>query len=210
MVASHQYGILIFYSFNQLNSRFNALIRDIPLYLDCQNVYKLLFDQFCKKMLSNEEIKKQIYSLNLSNKYLKDQIQQFLSFFPLNKFPYLRSLILTQVKQNDILQLKLMLPIISQLSYVRLIDARVEIREILNALPTIQLRTSETQSMNDNLTFMNKFSSLTKLTISTCSSTALNLFLKRECKLKYLKIKNVSGSRFLTMSKNEYLPKSSC
>ncbi len=80
-------GVLIFHSFDQLNYRFNELIRSVPLHLDFQNSDKLLFDHFCKKMISNDGMKKQIYSL-----YISDiNVQQFLSFFPLDEFPHLRS-----------------------------------------------------------------------------------------------------------------------
>ena len=39
----------IFYSFDQLNSRFNNLIRHIPLHIYFQNVNKSISDQFCIK-----------------------------------------------------------------------------------------------------------------------------------------------------------------
>ena len=78
----------IFSSFDQLNYRFNKLIRNIP---------KVLFDQFCKKLLSNREIKKQIHSLHLSNKETYPQIHLFLSLFSFTEFSHLHSLSLTQV-----------------------------------------------------------------------------------------------------------------
>jgi hypothetical protein len=59
----------IFYSFYRLNYRFDKLIQ------------KTIFDQFCTTMLSNSEIKRQIYSLRLSNDDTCGQIQAFLSFF---------------------------------------------------------------------------------------------------------------------------------
>ena len=60
-------AVHIFHSFDQLNYRFNKLIRSIPLHLDFQNIHKLLFDQFCRKLSSSPEIKTQVYSLHLSN-----------------------------------------------------------------------------------------------------------------------------------------------
>lgn len=68
----------IFYSFNDLNNRFNQLIRHIPLYLNFQYVRKSIFNQFCTEILSDENIKKQIYSLHLSNEYTTGQIDAFL------------------------------------------------------------------------------------------------------------------------------------
>jgi hypothetical protein len=47
----------IFYSFNELNYRFDQLIRNIPLVLNCQGVPRSVFEQFCMKMLSNPVIK---------------------------------------------------------------------------------------------------------------------------------------------------------
>ena len=49
----------IFYSFIQLNYRFNQLIKSIPLYVDFQNTSnKLFFEQICDPVIKN-----QIYSL---------------------------------------------------------------------------------------------------------------------------------------------------
>jgi hypothetical protein len=44
------------------------------------HILKLVFDQFCMKMLLEPEIKRQIYSLWLSNKNTNGQIEAFLSF----------------------------------------------------------------------------------------------------------------------------------
>jgi len=46
----------IFYTFEQLNHRFDKLIRTIPLCLDFENIPKSIFDRFCKKMLINPSI----------------------------------------------------------------------------------------------------------------------------------------------------------
>ena len=115
-------GVDIFYSFDQLNYGFNQLIRTIPLYLDFRNIDKLFFNQFCNKILSNKQIQKQIYSLNLLNKYIDNQIRLFLSLFSFIEFPQLQSLSLTEVKLYDVSQLKLMLPLISHLTSFSLFD----------------------------------------------------------------------------------------
>ena len=73
----------IFYSFDQLNSRFNKLTRATPLYLSFENVRKKIFDQFCENMLLSSEMKNQIISLKLSNKNTCGQIAAFLSLFSL-------------------------------------------------------------------------------------------------------------------------------
>ena len=94
-------AVYIFHSFDQLNYRFNKLIRSIPLHLDFQNIHKLLFDQFCKQILSNPKIKAQVYSLHLSNdRSVCNKIHAFLSFLSLDQFPQLRSLTLTKVKKR--------------------------------------------------------------------------------------------------------------
>lgn len=77
----------IFYSFNQLNNRIDALIHNIPLSINFDKVNKLMFDQFCK---TNPEIKNKIYSIKISNKDQCFQAKIFLSYFPLNSFSSLR------------------------------------------------------------------------------------------------------------------------
>ncbi len=67
----------IFYSFDQLNYRFNQLIRHIPLYVNFQHARKSIFDRFRTKILLNPEIKRQIYPLNLSNQNTRGQIDGF-------------------------------------------------------------------------------------------------------------------------------------
>ncbi|CAF3632147.1 unnamed protein product [Rotaria sp. Silwood1] len=60
-------ALAIFRAFDQLNYRFRTLIRHIPLYLSFEHVSKPIFDQFCKNILSNSDVKIQIYLLLLSN-----------------------------------------------------------------------------------------------------------------------------------------------
>ncbi|CAF1309173.1 unnamed protein product, partial [Adineta steineri] len=52
----------IFYSFNQLNDHFNELIRTIPLHLNFKYIRKSTFDRFCKFLLTNPDVKNQVYS----------------------------------------------------------------------------------------------------------------------------------------------------
>jgi hypothetical protein len=92
----------IFYSFDQLNCRFNKLIRNIPLNLNFQDIQKSTFDRFCIKMLLNPEIKKQIHSLQLSDDGTCRQTESFLSFFSFVEFPSLRSLTLIKVEKNEV------------------------------------------------------------------------------------------------------------
>ncbi|CAF3760680.1 unnamed protein product [Rotaria sp. Silwood1] len=115
-------AIDIFHSFDQLNSRFNKLIRIIPLYLSFENVRKRIFDQFCKKILLNSEIKNQIISLKLSNINTYGQIDGFLSLFSLTEFSNLQSLVLNRVKITNLEKLQSILPLISKLDSFCLID----------------------------------------------------------------------------------------
>ncbi|CAF4319227.1 unnamed protein product, partial [Adineta steineri] len=86
----------IFYSFDQLNSHFSTLIRNIPLYLKFSQMKKSLFNHFCRIILLNPEIKQKIIYLQLSNDGTNGQIEHFLSLFSLNTFLNLRSLSLIE------------------------------------------------------------------------------------------------------------------
>ena len=85
----------LFHSFDQLNHRFNDLIRRIPLCINLkEDLAKSTFENFCAKMLSNPGIKDQVYSLNLpsleDNDHAGLRTNRFLSFFPLEDFVNLR------------------------------------------------------------------------------------------------------------------------
>ena len=85
----------LFYSFYQLNDRFNDLIRRIPLCINLkEDLAKSTFENFCAKMSSNPGIKDQVYSLNLpsmeDNDHAGLRTNRFLSFFPLEDFVNLR------------------------------------------------------------------------------------------------------------------------
>ncbi|CAF3976597.1 unnamed protein product [Adineta steineri] len=105
----------VFYSFDRLNYRFYTFIRTIPLWLNFEEFKKLKFNQFCQMILLNPELKHQIISLKLSNKGTRGQIKEFLSLFPLNEFINLRSLSLTDLKEENDEQLKPMLPLLPNL-----------------------------------------------------------------------------------------------
>ena len=86
----------LFYSFYQLNDRFNDLIRRIPLCINLkEDLAKSTFENFCTKISSNPGIKDQVYSLNLP--LLKDndpaglRSKVFLSLFSLDGFSNLRN-----------------------------------------------------------------------------------------------------------------------
>jgi len=86
----------LFHSFDQLNHRFNDLIRHIPLCINLkEDLGKSILDNFCIKMLLNSKIKDQVYSLNLPLSEDNDpagrlRTNTFLSFFPLEDFTSLQ------------------------------------------------------------------------------------------------------------------------
>ena len=87
-IFQHLNALDLFNAFDGFNFRFQRLIYNIPLSLNFQHVTKMIFDQFCNRMISNPAIKNQIISLQLSN--VNDtcrQINAFLSLFSLDKGP---------------------------------------------------------------------------------------------------------------------------
>jgi len=188
----------IFYSFDFLTIQFYNLIRNIPLHLNFQHVRKATFDQFCTIIKSNPTIKNQIYSLKLSNKDTCGQIELFLSSFSLNEFSHLRSLTLIQIEQNNVNQLKSMLPFMSTLRDFHLIccsDDKNEENEILAVLPMCNLRTLSIPTLQSLLTHTDKISLITNLTVSACSLDQLFYqLLKYAPLLKYLHVQNIYNS----------------
>ena len=75
--------------------------------------FELIFNEICTKILSNEEIKKQIYSLHVSNKDGCWLIQPFLSKFSFDQFTHLKSLTLIEVQQQNVELIKSILPSLS-------------------------------------------------------------------------------------------------
>jgi uncharacterized protein YhbP (UPF0306 family) len=158
----------IFYSFDQLNYRFYKLIRTISLHLDCQYVRKSIFDQFCKKILSIPEIKAQIRSIQLSNRNTCAAIKTFLSFFSLNEFTDLRSMTLIEVKINNVMQLKSMLPLIPELTCFRLLDTEYYIEQQLSIVPISKLRTLSLQTLVPIVISTHEILPIKNLTIYDC------------------------------------------
>lgn len=76
--------IHVFHSFDQLNHRFNSLIRNIPFGLNFENIHnKFQCEQFCMKLSNDETMKNQLYSLHLSNNNTCYPVHLFLSNFSL-------------------------------------------------------------------------------------------------------------------------------
>jgi len=181
----------IFYSFDQLNYRFNKLIRNIPLYLNFENVRKSIFDQFCMKMKLNPEILAQIYSLKLSNINRCHQIETFLSFFSIDEFLHLRSFTLSSPNKDTVEQLKLMLPLLSELYAFHVFNCKYEEDTILNALPMSKLKILSISRARSLFTLNDKILPIRSLTASTSSFIKLPQIFKYVPMLKYLHIQSV-------------------
>ncbi len=190
----------IFHSFDQLNSRFNKLIRNIPLSLNFENVRKRIFDRFCTEISLNPQMKQHIYSLNLSNKDSCGQAELFLKLFSLNEFSNLRSVSLTNIHEDDAILLKSMLPLMPQLFHFHLIyhfhaiaiAFDDKINEMLSVLPMSQLRTLSVSKLELGLISTNQISSITKLTINYTYNIPLSFLFEYMPMLKYLHIGKLS------------------
>ncbi|CAF3694582.1 unnamed protein product [Rotaria sp. Silwood1] len=115
----------IFYSFNQLNDHFNKLIGTIPSHFNFKYIQKTRFDRFCKLLLSNLDVKNQVYSLVLSNKD-------------------------TPVEENILQKLKSTLPLIPQLHSFHLLDSN-DIHLTHPLISNLQILSIPTLSSINNL-----------------------------------------------------------
>ena len=184
----------IFHSFDQLNNRFNQLIRNIRLHINFQHVRKSIFDQFCTKMILNPQIKNQIHSLYVSRDDC-DQIQIFLSLFSINEFPNLKSLIiLFEFTDHYEEKLQSALPLLSELFSLKIVGPLFMKEGSLDALPIGKLQILSLPSVQPLLTLNKKTSLINSLTISSCSIIDLIDVLKSMPILKYLCIQTVSES----------------
>ncbi|CAF1170187.1 unnamed protein product [Rotaria sp. Silwood1] len=144
-------------------------------------------------MKLNSEIKNQIYSLKLSNKDTYGQIDAFLSMFSFNEFSHLRSLTLSEVEKQNIVKLKSILPLLSQLSSFHMIGHMFEDSGILDNLPMSNLKILSILSLHSIQTCLSDTSNITNLTIYTCSLEHL-LYDLFKCfpMLKYLNVQCIS------------------
>ena len=147
-------------------------------------------DQFCLKMLLDSQVKKQIYSLKLSNKPTCGQIKIFLSFFSLNEFSNLRILTMIEPNCDNAVKLELMLPLTPQLCCLYLIDSHTPF--LIKPLP--KLRTLSITFLHHSIVYTPETSSIINLTISRCSLIGLYQLLKLTPMLRYLNIQHVQLS----------------
>jgi hypothetical protein len=182
-------AIDIFYIFDRLNYRFHRLIYDIPLHVDFRCVKKSEFDRFCNHQLSNSEMKKQIYSLQLSDGIIRYQVEAFLSRFSLTEFSNLRSLSLIYVSSPPYGMFKFIpvLPFVTQLSNFHLKRCGHDCTQIVSILPMSQLQRLTLPRLPHFYKQIDNMSSMINLTISSCSAKLL-------CRI-YLQNKSCRESR---------------
>ena len=181
----------LFNAFHGLSYRFQRLITNIPLSLNFQHVKRTTFDQFCKKMLSNPEIKNQIYSLQLSHEISTcGRINTFLSLFSLGEFSHLRSLTFNMANEKETEMLELILPSLSNLFYLRY-DSLHRTDTILSTLPSSNIRKLDVRKFYTCTLLTQKPLLITHLTVSNCGLENLGKVFKYVPMLKYLKVGNL-------------------
>ncbi len=169
----------LFHSFDQLNDRFNHLIRHIRLYLNFENVNKSIFDEFCTKMLLNPQMKNQVYSLYFpfDDKGLQERI--FSSLFSHEEFPNLEKYGLVL---PSITPLNFSLPSGPNANFS--IKPTDTLLSKLRALSIVELHL-----------FMEYYilssSSITNLTVDQCDLEYFCYFLRHLPKLKYFHIQRI-------------------
>jgi hypothetical protein len=175
----------IFHSFDQLNNRFNQLIRHIPLCIDFQNINKSIFDEFCTKMLLNPTIKNQIYSLYLPNDDRCFQTNAFWSHFSFNEFPNLQTYISTISLLPDLMYNSLL---------IKPPNAKIKTLDLIfSNLRTLSILTLDFTSPNTHQT-----SFITNLTLSECGFKQFDQLLTYTPMLKYLYINSMYSEQFDT------------
>ncbi|CAF3513649.1 unnamed protein product [Adineta steineri] len=187
-------GLQIFHSFDQLNSRFNRLIRIIPLYINFDEIKQCLFDKFCQTILLNPEIKQTIIYLKLSNYRIYRQIEKFFSLFPLNEFLHLRSLSLFGIDNNKVQQIQSNLSSILDLHYFHCTPYSDSKFLITSALTKSKIQILNLRKFTLNSTDIYETMSLTSLTVDECTLNDICHLFKYTPMLKYLEITKFSKS----------------
>ncbi|UJR12175.1 hypothetical protein I4U23_016352 [Adineta vaga] len=190
----------IFYSFDQLNDRFNILIRSIPLSLNFRNVYqRFLCDQLCNKMSMDTRIKEQIRSLHLSNKNTCYPIHLFISKFSLSDFSHLRSLTLTEFTECNWKQIQPTFPLLSELTAFRQSGSSTS-SDMIFDLPLSQFHTLMILLRLPESIPLIQFSSIVNLTVNECSFYLLFQLVNNASKLQYLTVRFLIPSIMLENS----------
>jgi hypothetical protein len=137
-----------------------------------------MFDQFCKRKLSNPKIKNQIYSLKISNEDQCLQAKIFFSFFPLNELSSLQ-------------EFQLIIPMElfnSSLTYDEQTDSVRYLNIELNDSLLYKLQMLTIPDLSKSVFDAHPISSIINLTINQCIANEFYNLLKQFPKLKYLHI----------------------
>lgn len=169
----------IFYSFDQLISRINNLIRHVPLYVTLQDVNKSMFDQFCTKMILNPDIQNQMYSIHFPDEQEHLLYKLFLSYFSLNIFSNLRKL--------DIMKRFKSIALIRPMHEPSELYLEIKAADV----PLSKLQILSVSTINSFEEHFHEFSSLIRLTISNCRLLDLSKLLTYTPLLEYLKIQRI-------------------
>lgn len=187
-IFQHLGALDLFNAFAELNFRFQRLIYNVPLNLNFQRIKKVVSDQFCKRMLSNSDMKSRIYSLKLSNSWdTPVQINEFLSLFSLVEFLQLRSLTLSYPEDNEIDRIVSMLPSLSNLCYLCYDERDMFVKKMPTlALPNLRKLVIREYVKDSLLTQNSTF--ITHMTVSKCALDQVNEIFRYAPLLKYLKL----------------------
>ncbi|CAF4118503.1 unnamed protein product [Rotaria magnacalcarata] len=172
----------LFYSFDELNSRLNNLIRNVRLYINFEDVNKAIFDKFCAKMLIDSNIQNQIHSIEILNDDECFQCNLFLSSFPPNKFPNLQRFIWTPplLPDNEY-------ALEYQKSYFN--DQNIHLKIKQSDLPLSQLRALSILNIAPFISDLHQNSIINNLKISTFHLKDSECLCNNVPMLKYLHIK---------------------
>jgi len=177
--------IELFNAFDGLNQRFSRLIRQIPLYLNFKFVRKSIFDEFCARLSSDDQIRNQIYSLKLSNSRTFKEIELFLSKFTFDQFPRLQSFEFDTINEKNVEQLNTMLPSVPELHRLCLLTNELY---LLENIPLSKLKVLYI----DSIVNLCNLSSITHLSIRRCTFTDIGTDIFRYLPvLKYLRIEHI-------------------
>jgi hypothetical protein len=179
----------IFHSFDQLNNRFNKLIRRISLCINLKkDINKSIFDEFRTKMLLDPQIKDQIYSLHLpscvENNPASLRTKTFLSSFSYKQFCNLQ-----QLKSMIIATLT---PMSTESSHLNS-DYVLEVSDTL--FPKLRILSISRLHKPERI-FENITSSITHLTLDECDLNDFYYLSKHAPMLKYLCINRIQYKKY--------------
>lgn len=182
----------MFYSFNNLNYRFNQLIRSLSkIHIHNQFEQKKHFNKFCMLMMNEPELKKKIYSIEMSNRPFINDISNFLSSFPLNEFPHLEILSLKNMDHDIKRPIYSMLPLMTELTDFHIVFNKCKPTEVYPLSSFSKLRKITINKLDTNVKLECNLHHLTHLTLLKCAVPSTYNFLKQTSSLKYLHIQAI-------------------